>query len=186
MAWDALGRLLVLDYSGDVLAYNRDTSLNSTFVSSLNRPYGITVDSNGLVYIADQDNSRTLIINPDGSTNRTIAQPNYYIYDVAVDSQFSTYTLYAQMFSPYTAYIQKRTAAGSVVYTTVLVNPYHVAVDEAFNAYVVDTSPSRVVIVSPSGSITSLLSVRVVPSHRSITYVHTSRYSVSQRLHLRH
>lgn len=92
-----------------------------------NAPYGVAVDANGNVYVADTDNAAIRLVTPDGAVSTLAGQPGS---TGAADG----------------------TSSGARFN-----HPYGVAVDRSFNVYVVDTDNHSVrKVVSALGVVTTI------------------------------
>jgi sugar lactone lactonase YvrE len=145
--------------------------------ASLSNPYGVAVDSNGNVYIADSGSERIRMVSPSGIIT-TVAGGNccsvgdggaataaYLNYPtaVAVDSSGNLYIADTQSF-------RVRKVSGGIITTIAgtgvdgysgdggpatsadIFEPQGLAVDSSGNVYVADGS-SRIRVISPSGTI---------------------------------
>jgi sugar lactone lactonase YvrE len=141
-------------YTADNVAYTKTGILAAS--GKLYRPYGLTFDNNGNLYIADNYNSVVDVVNL-GSTARTIAG-----YTVGAGEIFTI----AGSGCPYTttpgctssAYYGKTPAAGSSIISTsaMLDSPYQIAVDNAGNIYIADEYNYSIrVINGTTGMLTS-------------------------------
>jgi sugar lactone lactonase YvrE len=141
-------------YTADNVAYTKTGILAAN--GKLYRPYGLTFDNNGNLYIADNYNSVVDVVNL-GSTARTIAG-----YTVGAGEIFTI----AGAGCPYTttpgctasSYYGKTPAAGNSIISTsaMLDSPYQIAVDNAGNIYIADEYNYSIrVINGTTGMLTS-------------------------------
>jgi len=159
-------------------------NIQATSASSLNNPYGLTVDNNDNVWIADTVNNRVLYY-PVGTTSasRVFGQSTFLtisispvnassLYaprDVAVDSTGGVYiadssnnrVLYfpANQTTATRVYGQldfthHAANQGGAISSTTLNNPYSVALDNSGGLYIADTGNNRV-LYYPSGTTTA-------------------------------
>jgi DNA-binding beta-propeller fold protein YncE len=63
------------EYPEDRVYQDRQPEIALENLAGLHGPRGIAVDANGLIYITDTDNSRIVVLNPDGTLSRTIGAP---------------------------------------------------------------------------------------------------------------
>lgn len=143
-------------------------------------PYGVTVDRNGNIYVADASNNRIRKVAPTGATTTLAGNGNsgwvdhtdpiqvkfYYPYGVAVDAIGSVYVT-----DQGNHRIRKVTSTGTT--TTLAGNgntgwvdhtdpsqvkfnyPYGVALDAGGNVYIADANNHRIRKVSPAGATTT-------------------------------
>jgi len=131
---------------GPVAAFVPGTQ--STVLSSLGQPEGVTVDAGGNLYLADAVN-KTVTKTTSGGTTTTLsftglAQPT----GVTVDGIGSVYVSDA-----YNNAVYKLTTGGiqTTVATTGLKAPSGIALDSINNLYIADSGNSRIVKISAAG-----------------------------------
>jgi len=73
-------RIIVLDYNYKVKRIYSKFNNNGN-EETLNNPYGIFVHRNGLIYIADRDNSRVLISDKEGNIVDIVGKPDTELFD---------------------------------------------------------------------------------------------------------
>ncbi len=137
-------------------------------------PYGIAVDSQGIVYVADSKNNKIRKISPDGVVS-TLAGNNLGItavfallnspYGVAVDGQGNVYIADSEnhIISKITPDGELSTLAGSTKGfadgsgdTTQFNTPYGLAVDAAGNVYVADYWNHKIRVINQNGELITL------------------------------
>jgi sugar lactone lactonase YvrE len=94
--------------------------------ASFNRPYGLTVDSAGVVYVADTDNHRIRKITPLGAVTTLAGTGSFTPFSNGVGTITATFH-----------------------------SPVGVAVDGAGNVYVGDTSNNRIRLILPNGTVST-------------------------------
>ena len=167
-----------------IAGYSGDGGLATN--AELNNPYGVAVDSNGNIYIADTNNNRIRKVNSTTGIITTIAGNGtagysgdgglatnaelYYPYGVAVDSNGNiyiadTYNNRIRKVNSTTGIITTIAGNGTAGYsgdggpaTNAQLNyPYGVAVDSSGNIYIADTDNNRIRKVnSTTGIITTI------------------------------
>jgi sugar lactone lactonase YvrE len=139
-------------YTADNVSYTKTGILAAN--GKLYRPYGLTFDKNGNLYIADNYNNVVDVVNL-GSTATTIAG-----YTVGAGEIFTI----AGSGCPYatspgctaSAYYGKSNGTGPSTSAT-LHAPYQVAVDNSGNIYIADESNSNVRVINTSGTISTFV-----------------------------
>jgi sugar lactone lactonase YvrE len=91
-------------------------------------PFGITIDSQGTLYVGDSNNNQIRKVAPDGTTTTLAGDGGYGYAD----------------------------GTGGVAGTTQFANPEGVAVDANGNVYVADLGNERIRVVAPDGTTTTL------------------------------
>lgn len=145
--------------------------------AQFNYPYGLTVGSDGNIYVADTHNHRVRKVTPEGVVSTFAGSTGGYHDATGTDAQFYYLTGITadQHGNFYVAdkdnhKIRKITSAGVV--TTLaggssgyaegngpaaqFNSPYNVAVDEAGNVYVADANNHRIRKITPEGEVTTL------------------------------
>ena len=128
---------LIQTVAGNGIAgFNGDGSAGD----ELNNPFGMTVDSNGTIYIADTENSRIRVVNP-GTAAVTVAGVS-----IAPGAMVTVAGTGTAGFS----------GDGGLATNAQINQPFGVAVDTAGNIYIADLYNYRVRRVSASGIITTV------------------------------
>jgi uncharacterized protein (TIGR03437 family) len=129
--------------------------------ASLNGPYGLALDANGALYVADRDSNKVRKIAPDGTITTIYTSTSSFqdgLQHVAVDRQgnvyvTSSYQNYAMRIPPVGAPVR---IAGKKDFSTVtsgdgglstnanIVGPAGIAVDAAGNVYIAGMNENRV------------------------------------------
>jgi sugar lactone lactonase YvrE len=165
------GKPAFLDGSGDIAMFNN--------------PYGVAVDAEGTVYVADSENNRIRKITPDGEVSTLrISDPDGAIdaifnnpLGVAVDAEFNVYVADTE-----NNRIRKITPTGLITtlqnctfsqgtecFTAFFNQPSGVAVDNLSNVYVADGGNSdnekpSILKITETGIISTLASINQSPS----------------------
>ena len=171
----------VAGYSGDG---GGSTAVDPTTQGMLNHPYGLALDKNGNLYIADNGNHAIRIVSPGASISTFAGNQTYnfgyagdgaaatlaqltYPTDVAVDSSGNVYI------ADYGNFVIRQVTTDGVIHTyagnntpgysgdggaptsAALYQPFGVAVDSSGNLYISEYGDSRIRKVTPSTSTTS-------------------------------
>ncbi len=150
------------------------TNGTGTSLSSMNLPYGVTVDASGNLYIADAGNNRVLRINNAASASNGVSATEIGSgfnspYDVAIDASNNLYIVdynnnqvvrlpnahTANTATATTASLGGPSAGPSAASATVTNYPTGVAVDSQGNLYVADQNYHRVLRYSNAATIAS-------------------------------
>jgi sugar lactone lactonase YvrE len=187
VAVDAQGIVYVVDTKNNKIRIITPDGMVSTLAGStqgyvdgpgdtaqFDMPYGIAVDSQGIVYVADSKNNKIRKISPDGVVS-TLAGNNLGItavfallnspYGVAVDGQGNVYIADSEnhIISKITPDGELSTLAGSTKGfadgsgdTTQFNTPYGLAVDAAGNVYVADYWNHKIRVINQNGELITL------------------------------
>jgi len=165
---------VVTTFAGETQGYANGTGQLAEF----NRPYGIAVDSNGNVYVADTYNNVIRKVTPsqavttfagEGSAGYGDGTGTAAYFDqpagVAVDSSGNVYVAdgsnYIRKISP-SAVVTTIAGNGTAGYadgaaaSAEFDTPYGVAVDSSGNVYVADTYNNRIRKISTSGTVSTV------------------------------
>jgi len=131
---------------GPAIAFNPGTQ--ATLGSGLSSPFGLAVDGNGDVFIADSNNARVVEVPAGGGTQTTVGSGLTYPTGVAVDGAGDVFI------ADRNANQVVEVPAGGGTQTTVgsgLAYPSGVAVDGAGDVFIADSNNARVVEVPVGG-----------------------------------
>ena len=149
---------------GPAIAFNPGTQ--ATLGSGLSSPFGLAVDGNGDVFIADSNNARVVEVPAGGGTQTTVGSGLTYPTGVAVDGAGDVFI------TDRNANQVVEVPAGGGTQTTVgsgLAYPSGVAVDGAGDVFIADTNNSRVVEVPVAGGTPTVVSPGLILGH-ALTY----------------
>ncbi|MGO8925394.1 MAG: hypothetical protein ACLQU3_00505 [Limisphaerales bacterium] len=133
------------------LAGSSGTNDGTASAARFNHPYGVAVDTNGNVYVADNGNNMIRRVTPAGVVT-TLATGINYPQGVAVDTNGNVYVA-----DNGNNTIRKVTLAGVVTtLATGFSSPIGVAVDTNGNVYVADNGNNTIWKVTPAGVVTTL------------------------------
>jgi sugar lactone lactonase YvrE len=139
-------------------SWGRSGTNNACF----NHPEGITVDSNGLVYVVDSANDRIQVFQPDGTFVRKWGSagsaPGQFIdpNGIAIDTNGLVYVADGgsvsriQVFQPDGTFVRKWGSAGSA--PGYLKYPKGIAIDTNNLVYVADCGNNRIQVFEPDGT----------------------------------
>ena len=132
--------------------------------ASFSSPFGVAVDQQFNVYVADSGNNAIRKIKPDGTVSTLAGVALFNIPNgVAVDKNSTVYVADwgNNMVRQISTVGVVSTLAGGVtsgstnanVGSALFQNPYGVAVDENLNAYVADTGNNLILLIKPNGDV---------------------------------
>lgn len=188
---DLQGTIYVADFGNDKIRKITPTGVVTTLAGSIrgfadgtgttaqfNLPYGITVDSNGIIYVADMDNDRIRRVTPTGVVTTIAGSSRGYVDGNGVNAKFSqprgiTIDSLGNIFISDTSNqrIRKITPSGTVTTvagsgasgfadgigtSSIFFLPRGLAVDRSGNLYVSDTENNRIRKVTSNGTVTTL------------------------------
>jgi surface protein len=188
---DIQGTIYVADYGNDKIRKITSTGVVTTLAGSIrgfadgtgttaqfNFPYGITVDSNGIIYVADMDNDRIRRVTPTGVVTTIAGSSRGYVDGTGINAKFSqprgiTIDSSGNIYISDTTNQRIRKMSPSGTVTTVAGGggvgfadgigtstrfslPRGLAVDKAGNLYVSDTQNNRIRKITPTGTVTTL------------------------------
>jgi len=146
--------------------------------TGLNLPYGLAIDSQGYIYVADTTNHRLVKLNPDLTYNSQFGEAGQpksdntgfnYLYGVAVDSQgyiyvVDKYNRRLVKLNPDLTYNSQFGETGVAKSdNTGFNNPSGLAIDSQGYIYVADTNNHRLVKLNPDLTYNSQFGVTRVP-----------------------
>jgi sugar lactone lactonase YvrE len=151
---DGAGNLYVTNFGNGTIAKISSAGAVSTFNSGLNGPTGITIDGNGNIYVATNNNmnlSTIFKITPSGAAS-SFATITGYIYGLTIDNSGNLYAANAG-----TASISKVSGNGTVsTFASGMSSISGIALSSNGDLYATGTTNGSVYKITSGGAVTSV------------------------------